>query len=469
MENNSSKKKTALIIFSLIFDLIMIGITAACYYYSSLPTQLQLIMPYAWIGVMAIALVVAIIGVIVNQDYDTIRGFLIDTFLLVVFGVWLGITNGYVLSLSADSNIVKMFINGSGLIIIVSIIFHLDLILYDQTRHFMTTDKAKNNKKRLGGRGVDTIPAAHDPIEARNVGAPPKRPKFNRPGTDFGFSSLPEEKVTKSSVDNLFSSADSAETLGSQKTDEKVDAFFERVENTSPNRTHSHITTVRQQDIRPTASSHPTSAAQETAPVPKSNTADEGTRVIPSLRAQKPAKAEKPASSKTGKINREKLLHRETAPVETASLSQKDDSDKTRIIHTIQNQTAQRKKQAKPKDEPMPSVEKRRAIREPRSKQPTAGRRSVQTAPRPDGARVRSDHSSTPRRPTVGQSPIRQRHNEAPVNSRAKDKPSQPKPEPKKAEKHIKLDHSDIQWTSPLQSEIKERIRVRKTTKNSDQ
>lgn len=125
-------------LFCLIMDALYVILGLSFFQYSHLPDVVKNILPYAWIALMGIALVVALIGIFTSKVYDLFRCSLFETIILVAQGVWLGCSKSLMLTSNPQDPFPLYFLIGLFCIFGVGLAIQIDTVWCRSIMHFMT-------------------------------------------------------------------------------------------------------------------------------------------------------------------------------------------------------------------------------------------------------------------------------------------------------------------------------------------
>ncbi|MGN0194101.1 MAG: hypothetical protein ACI39G_03195 [Pseudoramibacter sp.] len=125
-------------LFCLIMDALYVILGLCFFQYSHLPAVVKNILPYAWIALMGIALVVAIIGIFTSKVYDLFRCSLFETIILIAQGVWLGCSKSLMLTSNPQSPFPLYFLIGLFCIFGIGLAIQIDTVWCRSIMHFMT-------------------------------------------------------------------------------------------------------------------------------------------------------------------------------------------------------------------------------------------------------------------------------------------------------------------------------------------
>lgn len=137
-----SKARKRLGIVSLILDAVYVILGFSFYHYEKLPSFYQSILSHVWIGLMAAALVVALIGIFASKEYELFRSSMFETVILIAQGVWLGASGGMMLVKNQQAPFPMYFLIGLFCILAVGLFIQIDAIWFRSIMHFMMKDSA---------------------------------------------------------------------------------------------------------------------------------------------------------------------------------------------------------------------------------------------------------------------------------------------------------------------------------------
>jgi uncharacterized membrane protein len=125
-------------LFCLIMDALYVILGLCFYQYSHLPSVVKNILPYTWIALMGIALVVALVGIFTSKVYDLFRCSLFETIILIAQGVWLGCSKSLMLTSNPQDPFPLYFLVGLFCILGVGLAIQIDTVWCRSIMHFMT-------------------------------------------------------------------------------------------------------------------------------------------------------------------------------------------------------------------------------------------------------------------------------------------------------------------------------------------
>ncbi|MCH4072120.1 hypothetical protein [Pseudoramibacter sp.] len=131
-------------LFCLIMDALYVILGLCFFQYSRLPDVVKNILPYAWIALMGIALVVALIGIFTSKVYDLFRCSLFETIILIAQGVWLGCSKSLMLTSNPQAPFPLYFLIGLFCIFGVGLAIQIDTVWCRSIMHFMTKGAESN-------------------------------------------------------------------------------------------------------------------------------------------------------------------------------------------------------------------------------------------------------------------------------------------------------------------------------------
>jgi uncharacterized membrane protein len=131
-------------LFCLIMDALYVILGLCFFQYSRLPDVVKNLLPYAWIALMGIALVVALIGIFTSKVYDLFRCSLFETIILIAQGVWLGCSKSLMLTSNPQAPFPLYFLIGLFCIFGVGLAIQIDTVWCRSIMHFMTKGAESN-------------------------------------------------------------------------------------------------------------------------------------------------------------------------------------------------------------------------------------------------------------------------------------------------------------------------------------
>lgn len=137
-----SKPRKQLGIISLILDAVYVILGFSFYYYNDLPSFYQSILSHVWIGLMAAALIVALIGIFASKEYELFRSSMFEAVILIADGVWLGASGGMMLVKNQQAPFPMYFLVGLFCILAIGLVIQIDAIWFRSIMHFMMKDSA---------------------------------------------------------------------------------------------------------------------------------------------------------------------------------------------------------------------------------------------------------------------------------------------------------------------------------------
>lgn len=215
-----------------LMDILIILISFGFINYASLPSALATALGYGWFGIMVAAFLIAAISVFVVREYDVIRGCLFETLMLVVEGIWLGITRSYMLTTSQDTNIVLLFLVGNACIIILTVLFHIDMVWYLPIKNFLM----KGTVEETAAPAASELPADHPRrMTIQELEALSEDPFMAQPATDSLFSEEIEKAARPAAKPAAAPSRmETAPRRASRTADSRPSAAAPIVENSQP-------------------------------------------------------------------------------------------------------------------------------------------------------------------------------------------------------------------------------------------
>ncbi|MDD2414992.1 MAG: hypothetical protein PHI94_07480 [Eubacteriaceae bacterium] len=132
-----SKARKRMGMLCILMDVIIVLISLGFIFYSAMPSALGTVLSYSWFIVMIAAFLVAVVAVIITKEYDVIRGCLFETLILVIEGIWFGVTRNQMLTDSPDATFSGVFIAGTLCIVLLTIFIHIDMIWNEPIKRFM--------------------------------------------------------------------------------------------------------------------------------------------------------------------------------------------------------------------------------------------------------------------------------------------------------------------------------------------
>lgn len=132
-----SKPRKRFGIFCLIMDAVYVILGLSFYNYSSLPSFYQKFLSYVWIGLMAAALIAALVGIFTSKEYELFRTCMFETVILAAQGVWLGASSSLMLVKNQQAPFPMYFLIGVFCLLGVGLLIQIDAIWFRSIMHFM--------------------------------------------------------------------------------------------------------------------------------------------------------------------------------------------------------------------------------------------------------------------------------------------------------------------------------------------
>lgn len=188
--NTNTKARFIMGLSFILVDILLILILLGFNAYAGLPSFLETVLRNIWIVLLGGAFILMAATIIVAKDYELIRRALYQGLLTILFGIWLGISRLYILSMDSVANDSLVLFNlGSLIIILLMVLCHVDMIWGKAIQNILLPAKTTNTPPK-------TRPL---PAEGQQR-APQSRPPQQRPTTDTPRRQRPASGTAKATT-----------------------------------------------------------------------------------------------------------------------------------------------------------------------------------------------------------------------------------------------------------------------------